>query len=738
MEITRKARGSEISEQAQRVFLLWNEHNVMNRDEIISDLHSMDAGMDCVVSYFEKPDAAIEEEQLKNEFEGTHQLLVIWVTVEMLQATVPDKLPIGYCIAQKQNVPILPILNDNDLFPLYKEKFGSVHCVSRSDSEYRVKLKSQMEQFLASKELIERIKEKAFSSVIFASYRKHEIREARRFMKAFHDLEGFESVSVWYDNFLKAGEDFDHAIKDKITKCNALVLVVTPDLTTVGNYVQEKEYPFVLETGKPVVSVEVISTSQAKFSDLFPGAEQPIPLNDTNVLQKTFRKVLGESAFTKQLDSERAYLLGRAYLMGIGVEREFDRALRLLSEAANDYTTTAIDAANLLANIYKDGTIYLDYNKALQWYERAFSIKKMLGKEDLSTAVTCNNIASVYNYQGKYHEALEWNQKVLDIREKVLGKEHKDTAIAYNNIGSVYSVQGVYPLALEWYQKALNIQVNVLDKEHLDTAITYNNIASAYDKLGAYPKALELYQKALDIREKKLGEEHPDTATSYNYIAGIHASLGEYTKALEWNYKALAIREKVLGEKHPITAITYNDIGLIHSDQKEYPQSLEWYLKALAIQERILGMEHQDTACTYNNIAGVYRNQQEYSKALEWNQKALDICEKVLGKEHSNTAITYNNMAFVYDKQKKYLKALEFYQKALNINEKVLGKEHPFTASIYNNIAGVYCNQGEYKNALECFQKSLAILVKVLGDKHPHTIATKNNIAIVIRLQRAG
>ena len=141
-----------------------------------------------------------------------------------------------------------------------------------SDNEYRTKLKAQLDKLVVSKELIKQIRENAFRAKVFVSYRKHELVEVRRFMKVFHDLEGFESISIAYDNFLTAGEDFNNEIKELIAQSSALVLVVTPDLTIKGNYVQEIEYPFALEKKMPIVPVEVtpIFIIGIKIHDPFP------------------------------------------------------------------------------------------------------------------------------------------------------------------------------------------------------------------------------------------------------------------------------------------------------------------------------------------------------------------------------------------------------------------------------------------------------------------------------------
>jgi len=737
MNIVRKSRGKELPKQTQRVFLCYNGCSTADRDAIISDLLSMDAGADCVVSYIENPDAAIDAEQLQNEL-STNHLLVIFVTLDMLQSVTPGELPVEYRIAKELHVPIFPILNDDGLFNLYNEKLEPTHCIVKLDIEYRVKLKAQMETLLVSEEIIAQVKEKAFTATVFASYRKEELSEVRRFMKAFHDLEGFESISVWYDYFLRAGRYFDSDIKEAITNSDALVLVVTPDLATEGNYVQRLEYPFAQEIRKPVVPVEAVPTSHEQFYNLYPNAGCPIPLNDAIALQAAFHKTVGASALANQLDSERSYLLGIAYLKGINVERDFDRAIRLLSVATKEYTTASIDAANQLASIYANGTgTNIDFDTALLWHQKTLAIQeKVLGDGHPDTTVTYNNIANIYENQGDYAKALEWCQNNLEICEKVFGVEHLNTASIYNNIALIYSRQGDFDKAVEWYQKALSIYEKVLGREHLYTATSYNNIALMYFRQADYVKALEWHQKDLEICEKVLGDEHPDTAAAYNNIARVYEKQGDFTKALEWYQKALVICKKVLGKEHPYTATACNNIALVCHYQENYDKALELNQEALEIREKVLGKEHPYTATTYNNIALVYHCQGNYDKALELNQEALKIREKVLGKEHPDTGITYNNIAGVYDSLGNYDKALEWYQKDLEICEKLFGKGHPDTATTYNNIAGVYENQGDYDKALEWYQKALAIYEKVLGKEHHDTVAVYNNIAGVYDCQR--
>ena len=195
-----------------------------------------------------------------------------------------------------------------------------------------------------------------------------------------------------------------------------------------------------------------------------------------------------------------------------------------------------------------------DYDKALEWYDKALVIcEKKPEPEHFGAATLYNNIAGVYANQGDYNKALELYMKALGICEKELGTEHPETATVHSNIAGVYENQYKYDKALEQYKKALVIREKELGTEHPDTARVYNNIAVVYEDQGEYDKALDLYEKALDILVKLVGTEHPDTARAYSNIAGVYESQGDYAKALILHEEALVIREKILGTEHQDT-----------------------------------------------------------------------------------------------------------------------------------------------------------------------------------------
>jgi len=689
MEITRRARGTELQRHQQRVFLCWCPDNAKERDKLAEDLLSHDAGADCVVSWLEDPAGDIDETLLRQELRET-QLFVFLVTLPFLKQNRDEDAAEFRIAKELGDLPKLPVATDAGLFPMLTEQEHAVHGIAMDDFEYRTKLRAQLDNFIASDELIKEITEKAFTGRLFLSYRKVDIDHARAFMKAFHDVPGFESIAIWYDNFLTAGRVFDEEIRQSIDAADVFVLLVTPNLLKPNaagrtNYVLAEELPYAVRTGKKIVAVEAVPTDRAAFAAACPGAGDCISLDELD----GFEDYLPEGAVLEEMDERRSWLLGEAFLRGMMVEADFGRAVRLLENATGVtgiYDTVSARAASsasfALAVIYGEGGYLpgIQYSEALRWWQRVVAIsEKTWGAEHPDTARIYNGISELYEKMGQYAKAMEMSVKGLAIREQTLGAEHPDTARSYDNTGALYMKVGMHEKALEMYRKALAIRQKMLGAEHLNTGYSYNSIGVLYIRMGEYDKALEMFMKTLGILEKVLGTGHLNTVSLYNNMGGVYWEMGKHEKALEILKKTLAAREMVLGTDHPDTAQSYSNIGSVYHDMGEHKKALEMDLKALAIRERVLGVNHPDTALSCNNIGTAYNSIGNDEKALEMFKKALVIREKVLGAKHPDTAQSYNNIGAHYEGMREYGKALEMHEKALAIREKVLGPGHPLT-----------------------------------------------------------
>ena len=154
--------------------------------------------------------------------------------------------------------------------------------------------------------------------------------------------------------------------------------------------------------------------------------------------------------------------------------------------------------------------------------------------------------------------------------------------------------QGRYQEAVQFQEKVLAWTEQHLGNDQVYTATSLNNLAELYQNQGAYAKAEPLYLRALAIREKALGPDHPDTATSLNNLAGLYASQGAYAKAEPLYLRALAIFEKTLGSNHPNTIKVRENLeqcrkalGDRGADFADFTAGRELWFKMTASQAKI-------------------------------------------------------------------------------------------------------------------------------------------------------
>ncbi len=99
----------------------------------------------------------------------------------------------------------------------------------------------------------------------------------------------------------------------------------------------------------------------------------------------------------------------------------------------------------------------------------------------------------------------------LDIERETLGEKHPQFASSLNNLALLYEAQGRYTEAEQLYQESLQLRREVLGNRHPDVATSLNNLAELYHMQGRYAKVEPLYQEALEILMTTVGENHPYT-----------------------------------------------------------------------------------------------------------------------------------------------------------------------------------------------------------------------------------
>ena len=77
--------------------------------------------------------------------------------------------------------------------------------------------------------------------------------------------------------------------------------------------------------------------------------------------------------------------------------------------------------------------------------------------DHINTANTINNLATTYDSQGKYDEAIAQYERALRIKENAFGVDHINTAKTITNIGLFHLSQGRMQLASEYLSRGYSI-----------------------------------------------------------------------------------------------------------------------------------------------------------------------------------------------------------------------------------------------------------------------------------------
>ncbi len=396
-------------------------------------------------------------------------------------------------------------------------------------------------------------------------------------------------------------------------------------------------------------------------------------------------------------------------------------------------TPAAAQQGDLGATLRRFNELYAtgNYSAALVEAQKVEAMAKArFGVNHANYGAALNNLAMVYNEQGKYADAEDLFKRALAIYEKTRGASPPTVASTINNLAALYDEQGKYADAEGLYKRALAIREKALGKDHRDVAHTLHNLGVVYKEQGKYADAEGLYERALSILEKTLGKDHPEVATSLSSLAGVYKDEGKYADAEGLYKRALAIREKALGKDHPAVAQTLANLAGEYKDEGKYADAEDLYKRAVTIEARALGADHPEVASSLIGLANAYAKQGKYADAEDLHKRALAIREKALGANHPDVAGGLNSLAVVYAHQARYADAERAETRALAIWEKALGADHPDLANGLNTLASLYGYQGKYAEAEGLHKRALAITEKALGADHPDVADALYNLAV--------
>ena len=514
----------------------------------------------------------------------------------------------------RNNYLLLPIFNDQKLETVFNDRYGHIQFVKGGQGRYFCF--DEIEKFLKKIKPREEKKYneiclldkslKNFSQSYFISYRKKDGRYVDYIQRKIHQELEFFDTQLWYDSYLPPGENFDENLKRAIDNCTAVILLVTPNLFEVNNYVLEIEIPYARSCQKSIIAILMENTDLAKLK-----IEKAYKLEEW----ESFKAILEDAGVA--IPNTKPYprhlvQIGITYMKGEEVERNIDIACELFYQAVQYQCLEAYeklieiktgefeDKLNVFEEVANsEENLYKDIEEAIALFQNFIQVLKTR----YHTSRSKKNLIKLLEYLRKYGEFC-FNEELFEeahfqfsemynytvyIEEQEVKTLYTYRSTACLLIGKTFDKCGNYKKAEEFYRKSVDIDRVLNDGDLTSNSITYTNFLTSLYELGKFLqnrsellKAKIVYQEILVTIQNNRTAYGKDWKSDVAYIGYVDVNAAMKTERFE-QYARSSLRKlesilEKLGKYRPevknVSRSYITDSRILRQDQKEKIQLL--------------------------------------------------------------------------------------------------------------------------------------------------------------------
>lgn len=737
-------------------------------DEITAQLREISA---CTVFYYGPEENVALDEDYYGNLKDVN-LMVIPVTTRLL-CTPNRAMDVEVAYAVAQHIPVLPLMQETGLEKAYGEKFGDLqyldpHLEDPTAIPYAEKLKKYLESVLISDELAKKIRA-AFDACVFLSYRKKDRKYAQELMRLLHRDSVCRDIAIWYDEFLKPGEDFNKTIQKALEDCKLFALTVTPSLLEKPdgkpNYILLHEYPQAHDSHKPILPVQMVDTDADELRSCCPGIPDAIDPSDESAMTGAILEAMRDIALRQNdKDPQHNFFIGLAYLTGIDVEVDHEKAVELITSAAEAGLTEAMDK---LVSMYETGEgVVRNYHTAIHWRERKADKYRLKYEEtgNISEYYWClhrlgNAKMAMMDYSGAekaYLIMLSLAEEELRLHP-YLGTSCLE--IGYECLADLYyrgnATKENLHKAREMAAKRMEL---VLARYKKDPDFNWFALYDCYRTLGHLAikesdqqNAKHWYLKCLDMLEEQ-GISGP--VKGKGYVSQLYLNLGDICmeegscdEARDWYTKGLKYAEAMVPMHADYRAYLrhcYNRLFVLcdrealyargEAEKQKFAEAKAWALKDVEILEDIVRTEKMDDMeklfAGYYHVAHAATKTEELFEARSWCDKAYKIAKMMLQSDSLSAKVHMfricAQMGDICRHWDALDKAREWYFEALEYEDALIQygttEEMRGLYGVYQGIGDICTYFGDRKAAAHWYEKKMKIAEELVKTQLPQDI----------------
>ena len=682
------------------------------------------------------------------------QLVVVAVTSRYLDEENRARC-LELPLALTMHIPVLPIMLESGLGYRFSNTCAKIQVVRKFETDptvipYDEVLQTFLDSVLVGDQLAQQVRD-AFDAYVFLSYRKKDRRHAQRLMRLIHENREYQDIAIWYDEFLVPGEGFNEAIKEAFEKSSLFAMAVTPHLEEDKNYVMRVEYPMARDRQIENNRFEIVPVEMYEREDSVDGKDWRINQNSLaeheefkyrkiEDLKDEHRRSELDQSFLDALDriakkdndgsAQHRFFIGLAYLNGIDMEINMEKALELLTGAAKD-PDPCMEATAKLADMYLNGEgVALDRAEAIRWQELLVSQYREAYDNNhdpdehkgygTSYFKALRKLSDMYRDGGDSDTAIRIAKQALDFCDELetevgVREQTRDRALILNRLGSlnrdlgdISAAEACFGEAGRIYEK-LSFEIGT-HRARRDLSISQERLGDLRRKKGDLAGAEEYYQKARAIRVL-LNKESPSTGSRRDLssvltkLGNVRKSEKRYEEAGKYYTEALDM-DRVLAEEVK-SVQSFDDYGVslvktgdIHKALGRYEEAANCYEKAQIIFKKNVEktgsknyLDHYAASCeklasAKKKVASVAGETETQSKeAGDLYELAIVLRQKL--HETLNTPATSHALATAFFNAGAFYKDTQRMRKAYEIWQE-LSQTHPEYGK-FRDRAAKYC-----------------------------------------------
>ncbi|WP_367923939.1 TIR domain-containing protein [uncultured Ruthenibacterium sp.] len=667
---------------------------------------------DCAVWYDPEPEvplSPLQREERETDL-AAMQLFVLPVTTRLL-TTASSALEWEFPLAIAQHIPVLPILQEQGLERLFNEKCGDLQCLDPHQTDptalpYEVRLKKFLESVLIGDELAAQVRA-AFDAYIFLSYRKKDRREAQALMRLIHENEFCRNIAIWYDEYLTPGEDFNQAIAQALEKSQLFVLAVTPHLLERPNYVMNEEFPAAKSSGKPILPVEMVPSDRSGLEAAYPGIPPCTSGKDKPLLSEELKAALyGLALRASDSDPKHNFFIGLAYLTGIDVEVDKERAVNLIHNAAEASLPEAIEK---LANMYRNGEgMAKNWDASVLWQRRLCSVRQEEWQARQSQETFTAYANALWNLSDFYFELSQpksaqaiWEKELLSLCDKGYKMGFFNSlpyaASGYLKLGELCQTQNKPEVAQMWYEKAVEwfqALSGSIPGFRPFLAYAMSQLANLCIDREDFDMAQHWADEGMKWFLALEGEEMTAKmrlffATNCRYQGDICMAKENLTAARHWYEKGLEAANASSQESRSIEARQsmanfYNRLGTLSLKECDISAARHWYEGYLDLTQALASEvgtnpDRRAMANGYYHLGDLCLEEGDLLTARHWYEEGLAVAQTLAqasgtDKDRQDLADTYSRLGDLCREGKDLKSARHYLEEARSIYEALAEK----------------------------------------------------------------